>query len=275
MVTHLHRRAAGDSQMLSSPKRSALLSTLIHAAVVILMVVVTRMAPSPVPASRPATFVPLVFPSYVPPIHASGGGGGGARDPLPASKGRVPRFAPKQFTPPAAVIRNADPILAMEPTLVGNPNLSLADNHLPNWGLPDGATGPLSSGPGDGGGIGKGHKGGIGDRSGPGLGNDGDNGGLSGTSGMRGTLLPPIILSKVEPEYSDEARRARIQGMVVLSIEIDENGHVRNIQVVSGLGLGLDERAIDAVNHWKFRAGSLNGKPITTSARVEVTFRLL
>jgi TonB family protein len=79
----------------------------------------------------------------------------------------------------------------------------------------------------------------------------------------------------VEPEFSEEARKAKYQGVVVLSIQVDMSGTVRAVRVQKGLGLGLDEKAMDAVSHWRFRPGLRNGKPVVTEATVQVTFQLL
>jgi TonB family protein len=179
----------------------------------------------------------------------------------------------RQFTPPAAVIRNYNPPLSMEPTLVGNPQIMAAIPNLP-YGDPNGVSGPLSGGRGKRNGIGDGEDGGVGNRKGPGYG-DGDEAGVSGATHIVGTIVPPVLLVKTDPEYSDEARRAKLQGIIVLHIDVDAHGLPTNIKVVQGLGLGLDQRAVDAVRQWKFRAGSINGKPAVTSAVVQVTFRLL
>ena len=88
-------------------------------------------------------------------------------------------------------------------------------------------------------------------------------------------MTPPKLIYKVEPEFSEEARKAKFQGTVVLSIEVDESGLTRMPQILSSLGLGLDQKAIEAVLRWRFRPAFRNGKPVPTSARVEVNFRLL
>jgi TonB family protein len=253
--------------------RSALLSALIHVAAILLIVVATRVTQAPQPPQRPASFVSLNIGRYLPRVASTGRGGGGAREKTAASKGILPRVARRQFTPPMVVVRNQDPLLAIEPTLVANAESVLPAIHLP-YGDPNGVAGPPSGGRGGPGGIGDGCCGGVGNDQGPGYGHDGTDG-VSGVGSIKGSLIPPIVLRKIEPEYSDEARRARIQGVVVLSIEVDEQGQVRNMRVVRSLGLGLDERAMEAVGHWKFRAGTINGKAIVTSALVEVNFRLL
>ncbi len=85
----------------------------------------------------------------------------------------------------------------------------------------------------------------------------------------------PQLLWKTEPEYSEEARKARYQGTVSLVLEIDAQGRPRNIRVVRSLGLGLDERAVEAVAQWKFKPGLLNGRAVSSPVTVEVSFRLL
>jgi TonB family protein len=82
-------------------------------------------------------------------------------------------------------------------------------------------------------------------------------------------------LTKVEPEYSEEARKAKFQGVVVLYVEVDASGRATNMRVIHGLGLGLDEKAMEAVKQWRFRPGMKDGKPVRVAAQIEVSFRLL
>ena len=113
--------------MLSSPQRSALLSGLIHAAAIVAVLAVTGVS---TPIIQKIHEV-LLEPSDLCDYHASsehkltGGGGGGMRDPLPASIGAVPRFSTHQFVQPMVKIENLDPVLPMEPTLVGDPSIKL------------------------------------------------------------------------------------------------------------------------------------------------------
>jgi TonB family protein len=88
-------------------------------------------------------------------------------------------------------------------------------------------------------------------------------------------LSRPALVRKTEPEYSEEARKAKFQGVVVLQVEIDPTGRVVNPRVMKSLGLGLDEQAIKAVRKWKFDPARLNGKPVTVVSTIEVNFRLL
>ena len=262
--------------MIGSPKRSALISGLLHAAAIVVVVVTTGVTNPPAAVMRVTTLTGRDLSRYLPaaPPRSHGGGGGGAGDLTPATKGQLPRFAARQFTPPAVVVRNLTPELAMEPTLIGSPQIVVPDLKLP-YGDPNGVAGPPSGGRGTRGGIGDGDDGGVGNRRGPGYGDGGDDGGVTGSGGIRATVTAPVLVTKIEPEYSDEARRARLQGYVVLYIEVDTSGRAGNIQVRQSLGLGLDDKAVEAVRKWKFRPGYRNGRPVVTSALVEVYFRLL
>lgn len=205
-----------------------------------------------------------------------GGGGGGDRSPLPASFGKLPKASLRQFTPPMAVINNPNPRLTMEPSIIAPPDVSLPNVKADNWGDPLAKIGgPPSNGPGSGGGIGSGSGGGVGSGKGGGFG-PGEGGGVGGgVYRVGGGVTAPIVLSKKDPEYSEEARKAKYQGVVLLSIEVTASGTASNIKVVRSLGLGLDEKAIDAVKQWKFKPGYKDGKPVTVAATIEVNFRLL
>jgi TonB family protein len=88
-------------------------------------------------------------------------------------------------------------------------------------------------------------------------------------------ITPPGVLEKVEPKYSDEARASRFQGTVVLQAEIGTDGLAHNLAIQRPLGLGLDEKALDAVSQWHFRPATKDGEPVPVIATVEINFRLL
>jgi TonB family protein len=251
---------------------------LLHAAVIALVLLAANtQTPTIANAVHSVLLAPRDISEYLTHMKSdlSGGGGGGVRALLPASKGRLPRADRRQFTPPQVEVLNWDPKLIVEPTILVNPDVALPKVDLAQFGIPNGAVGPPSGGRGSGGGIGDGDGTGVGNSKGPGYG-DGPGGmGISGTAGFQGSFTGPVLVTKIEPEYSDEARRAHVQGPVVLRIEVDASGQARNITVRQGLGLGLDERAVDAVRKWRFRPAALNGKPVVTTALVEVYFRLL
>ena len=87
-------------------------------------------------------------------------------------------------------------------------------------------------------------------------------------------ITAPVPLRRVEPQYTEVARRAKLQGTVVLYVEVDRKGHARNIKVIRSLGSGLDEEAIKAVERWEFKPGERDGEPVTVAATIEVNFVL-
>jgi TonB family protein len=97
---------------------------------------------------------------------------------------------------------------------------------------------------------------------------------LGGVFRVGSGVTAPVPLYMPEPEYSEEARAAKYQGTVVLYAEVDANGRPHNLKVMRSLGLGLDEKAVEAAVKWKFRPGYKNGKPVTVATTIEVNFRL-
>ena len=205
-----------------------------------------------------------------------GGGGGGDHDKLLAPKGRLPKFDLEPKAPPAMVVRNDSPKLVVEPAVAVPPQVKMANANLPNLGdmkavIP---TGPMSNGTGGGGGIGSGTGGGVGSGSGPGVG-PGRGGGIGGgVFRVGGGVSAPRALDTPDPEYSEEARKAKYQGTVVLWLIVDANGAPREIKVARSLGMGLDQKAIEAVRKWKFEPAMKDGRPVAVQINVEVNFRL-
>ncbi|MGH9521203.1 MAG: energy transducer TonB [Terriglobales bacterium] len=204
-----------------------------------------------------------------------GGGGGGDRDKMNAPKGQLPKFAMTQITPPAMVIRSVNPKLAVEPTVVVPPQVQIAHSILPNLGDPhSNLAGPPSNGLGSGGGIGSGNGGGIGSGEGPGVG-PGRGGGMGGgVYRVGGGVSAPRAIYSPDPQYSEEARKAKYQGTVVLWLIVGPDGHPRDIKLARTLGMGLDEKAIEAVRQWKFAPAMKDGHPVAVQINVEVNFRL-
>ncbi len=235
--------------------QSQALSLGLHIALIALLLVLasqsTRRTTQVVPNM---SFVPLVL--HRRPEQRAGGSN---RTPLPAKRGAPPPRALRTFIPP---VHRPDPLLPMPVTVafdtsairiatsaIGDPFSKFADGDL-------GMTGRN--------GIGDGCCQGVGD-------SHGRTPGFSGGA----KITPPELIYKVEPEFSEEARKAKYQGMVVLTIEVDAGGRVRNPRILQHLGLGLDERAMEAVSRWRFRPGLRNGQPVETEAVVQVTFQLL
>jgi TonB family protein len=206
--------------------------------------------------------LPLVFSGH-------NGGGGGGRDALPASHGNLPRASlDTQIVSPTVIVPKEMPRLPVEETV-----MVASDIKLPQGGQigdPFSRFSTLSNGPGGPGGIGTGCCGGIGPASGPFVGS-----GPPGIfpAGKQGVTVPQVIYNP-EPGFSDEARQAKMQGIVILLVVVGKDGRTYNIRVGQSLGLGLDKKAIEAVSRWRFKPATLNGQPVATRIAVEVDFHL-
>ena len=89
------------------------------------------------------------------------------------------------------------------------------------------------------------------------------------------TTRPPAVIFKQDPEYSEQARKAKYSGTVALLVDVSPSGQVTGVTVIRSLGMGLDEKAVEAITHWKFRPGIKDGKPVATQLQVNLNFRLL
>lgn len=227
------------------------------------------------------TFVPLYIPVDLMVLpdegRTSAGGGGGGRETLIApSLGEPPRAAEEQLVPPAPEAPlNLDPLLVAEPTIVAPQLASLIPVTLPLLGDPmAGIPAPPSSGPGVGAGIGIGQGRGVGEGEGPGLGSGQGGGFGGGVFEVGGGVTPPTILYRRDPIYSEDARKAQYEGTVVLEAIVHRDGSVEILRVIRGLGLGLDENAMDALREWRFRPATRQGVPVDVAVNIEVNFRL-
>jgi periplasmic protein TonB len=261
-------------------KSGATVSTIVHIVVVSAILIATYYVGKPVVEKAKHEVVALIAPSDIPVMkpaktESGGGGGGGDRDKFQAPKGRIPEQAMEQITPPAIVVRNLHPKLAVAPTVVVPPEVKLASN-APNLGNPTAPipSGPPSNGTGSGSGIGSGSGGGIGSGAGPGVGEGRGGGTGGGVFKIGGGVSPPRVIYQPEAEYSEEARKAKFQGTCVVQIIVGVDGLPREIHVVRTLGLGLDEKAVEAVKRYRFEPGKKDGSPVATIANIEVTFHL-
>ncbi len=204
---------------------------------------------------------------------AGGGGGGGDASKLEASKGKPPKFTMTPVTPPAAVIKNQDPKLAAEQAILVPPQVKLQTSQS-DVGDPLSKALMASNGVGVGAGIGSGSRGGIGSGNGGGLGPGMGGGTGGGIFRVGGGVSAPRAIYQPDPEYSEEARKAKYQGTVVLAAVIDANGHPRDIRVARSVGLGLDEKAMEAVKTWRFEPAKKDNQAVAVLVNIEVTFNL-
>jgi periplasmic protein TonB len=253
-----------------------LISFITHMVAVILVIVIPILiARNPEPKIQAISVFTGELSPYVLPVSAKiagGGGGGGEHLKIDASKGALPKRADLQITPPTTHIENPDPKLAVTPTVVMPP---IPMPQMPILGDPKSAqTMMASNGTGGGAGIGSGSGTGVGMGTGPGIG-QGTGGGIGGgLYHVGGGVSAPSLIFSPDPEFSDEARKAKYQGTVIVRIIIGTDGRVRDAHIQRSLGMGLDEKALDAVHRWKFEPAKKDGQAVAVAVNVEVNFRL-
>jgi len=207
---------------------------------------------------------------------AHGGGGGGANDLINPIVGRLPQREEMPLTPPQVPILEK-PQLAIDPAIAVPIQIKLPENpSLLNIGVHTSTNVSLAStGPGSFSGIGSGSRGGDGSGKGPGYGpgSDGSAGDGAYTAGVGG-VSNPVPLVTPEAEFSDEARRQKFQGVCMISLIVDTHGNPQNPRVVQPLGMGLDEKALEAVKLYRFKPATKDGKPVNARIWVAVNFRL-
>lgn len=190
-------------------------------------------------------------------------GGGGGIDKIKASVGTPPKPAKMQLAPPV-VVAPQESKLKVEPTVVADlkvPTSNQMGDPLSKLVAPSNGIGVGPGiGGGDGGGVGGGH-------GGPGLGPGIFHLGESGVSG-------PKCGNNPEPEFSEEARKAKYQGIVGLNVIIGPDGRIHNPQVVHSLGMGLDEKALEGVKTWRCDPGHKDGRAVSVAVYIEVDFHL-
>lgn len=204
-----------------------------------------------------------------------GGGGGGDHSLIETSKGRLPQIAKTQLAPPQ-LLRLDNPKLPVTPTVLMPQSIQLPNAaQMPNLGLPQSPQVALASqGSGSDSGFGTGTGGGIGSGRGEGLGPGTGGGYGGGVMRVGGGVSAPILIYGPDPEFSDEARRAKYEGVCVVSLIVDPQGNPHAIHIARSLGMGLDEKAIDAVRHYKFKPALYKGQPVAVAADVEVNFHI-
>lgn len=205
---------------------------------------------------------------------SGGGGGGGEGNPLQETKGVAPLFSTIQLAPPRVRTPQnaANPV---SPTLLGPPGLEVRNPNMDNWSDPLSPVFTDSGGPGKVDGLGNGNGAGIGPGNGSGLGR-GDKWGFGGKQPGSGELgYSEVACVHCPPaQFSDEAVKARYQGIVALSLVVTADGRAIDVRLSEGLGMGLDEKAVEA-RKWRFKPSvGPDGKPAAVRATVEVQFHL-
>jgi TonB family protein len=252
------------------------LSVALHGVMALLVGASFLMVKSYVPRVEPQPSVTVKLDPYPVPIgsHPSGGGGsGGAAEKMPATRGMAPRAAREQLTPPIVMHEMRQTALPVAPTVIAPPDLAVPKTR--QIGDPLSALAAPSAGPGVAGGIGGNVGGGVGgDRGGVGRGPGSGSGCCGDVFGVGNGVSMPRAIYAPEPEFSEEARIKKFQGEVTLLVTIGTDGRARNLTVVRSLGMGLDQKALDAVRTWRFDPARKDGRPVAVQMNIIVNFHL-
>ena len=245
------------------------LGTQVHTRVIEQPVVATKVdftlyAPPP-PPPPPPQIMPVAKVQ-------GGGGGGGAHEVAPPIRGHLPTVVAKMPALQPQILRIDHPKLAAEPSEV----VKMQDNSkLPNLGMSDSPQISLASqGRGSGSGFGQGLGGGIGMGHGIGAGPGSGGGYGGGLMSVGGGVSAPVVVHSVMPEFTPEARAANFQGNVAIQLIVDAQGNPQDIRVIRRLGMGLEEKAIEAVRMYKFRPAMYQGHPVAVQIVIDVDFHL-
>ena len=232
-----------------------------------------------IPANTTVTHVDFTLyappppPKILPVAPAQGGGGGGgAHQMIEPTKGRPPVVAKLPPVLAPQVLRLDRPKLAVEPTV----QVKMPDStNLQNLGMAQSPQIALASqGRGSGSGFGSGLGGGIGAGRGVGAGPGSGGGYGGGLMSVGGGVSAPVVIHSVDPDFTSEARAANLQGGVSIQLIVDSQGNPQNVRVIRHLGMGLDEKAVEAVRQYRFKPATYQGHPVAVQMVIDVDFHL-
>ncbi|MGA7884550.1 MAG: TonB family protein [Acidobacteriaceae bacterium] len=237
--------------------------------------------PHPRPIEKKMVITHITFQPFIPPVtppapkSMGGGGGGGEHQIIEPMKGKVPPPQIQKLRVAPQIIRIDHPKLAVPAAIVMPKNLKMPDSNMPNVGMPQSPQVAMASqGEGSNGGFGSASGGGIGSGIGGGLGPGTGGGYGGGVMSVGGGVTAPQLIHSVEPEFTEQARAARLQGQVAIQLIVDANGNPEDMQVVHHLGMGLDEKAMEAVRQYRFQPAMFHGRAVPVRLIVEVNFHL-
>jgi TonB family protein len=266
-----------DPLTFKGDRTSSAVSFVVHVVIITLVLMLAVKVHSNVELQPTTVTTPIDFTMPIPPTllpvakAAGGGGGGGAHQVVDPIRGHQPTVA-KIPIMPAQIIRIDHPKLGAEPT----EELKIPENsNLPNLGMSNSPQVELASqGKGSGSGFGQGLGGGLGAGRGSGAGPGSGGGYGGGLMSVGGGVSAPQVIHSVEPDFTDEARRANFQGSVAIKLIVDSQGNPQDIRLASHLGMGLDEKAVAAVRQYKFRPAMYQGHPVSVEILIDVAFHL-
>lgn len=252
--------------------RAAAASVLGHAGAVLLAMFIASLVPQRVYESvLPERLTNLVWVSVPGPGGGGGGGGNEMPEPKPVELPKVEAPKPPAPTPEPVKVDPPpppDPVIpAQTPTIVPEIAPGIAESTLVS----------IAQGVGTGGGADTGQGAGIGSGRGAGLGAGFDRGVGGGAYRPGNGVEIPKLLSQVRPQYTAEAMRARMQGVVQLECIVTATGSVGNCEItrsLDGNNFGLDEQALQAARKWRFIPGTRFGEPVPVLVTIELTFTL-
>ena len=258
----------------------SMLSFMLHGGAIAAIIWLMAMAPAHVVAPKVDVTPVYVMKPYIPmtvpaPKVMGGGGGGGARDIVAASKGRMPQVAKVPLAPPQMLLVG-HPKLTMQAAVAAPKQVKMmTDNSLPNIGVTDSSQVALASqGAGSGAGFGHGRGGGIGSGHGQGIGMGNSAGFGGGVMSVGAGVSAPQLIHTVRPDFTEQAQQAKYEGTVEVQLIVDPRGMPVNLQIVKHLGMGLDEKALEAVRQYRFRPSQFQGHAVPVQIQVAVDFHL-
>ncbi|HSY00895.1 MAG TPA: energy transducer TonB [Acidobacteriaceae bacterium] len=279
---HLTSHAVAVSDPLASPRdpTSSTISFIMHVVVITTVLWFTLTTHTHVVVQKAQIITPITFRPYIPPTIPApkpmgGGGGGGAHQIIEPTRGHLPKMVKVQTVAPQ-IMKIDNPKLAQPEAIQVPQQIKLPSNSaMPNVGVPNSPQVAMASqGSGSGSGFGQGLGGGIGSGHGAGLGAGTGGGYGGGVMSVGGGVTAPQLIHSVQPEFTDEARQQKYQGIVEIQMIVDSNGNPENIEVVKHLGMGLDQKAIEAVRLYKFHPAMFQGHPVSVRLVVDVDFHL-
>ncbi len=244
--------------------RSTGFAVMMHLAAVLLIALLVRSGVKLTAPVKTAMVELPMAPPPAPPKANAMGGGGGQKGSTPVTKGTPPKFAEEQIVPPNKPPM-IEPKIKIEPTVEVQKDVKMASS-LPQIGVANSPLVGMSLGNGNGTGVGAGNGAGLGPGSG------GNTGG--GPKRIGGGVSAPQVIFEVEPEFTDQARKAKVSGNVLVNLWVDEKGNPSHVRVLRGVGMGLDEKAVAAVKQYRFKPAMENGKPVMVELNIEVDFQI-
>ncbi|MGB7191610.1 MAG: energy transducer TonB [Acidobacteriaceae bacterium] len=271
--------AVGDPMAVKRSPKSSAAAFIVHVAIIALIAWLAlaarrQMVITPKPKVVPIEIRPFIPMTVATPKPMGGGGGGGTHSVVEPTKGHLPRMEPKPIVQPQ-ILRIDHPKLAVQPAVMMPKQVNIPDNKMPDIGVPQSTQVAVASqGAGSNSGFGQGSGGGIGAGGGNGVGIGSGGGYGGGVMSVGGGVSAPQLVHSVDPEFTDAARRANLQGIVSIQLIVDSRGNPQNIRVVRHLGMGLDQKAIEAVRQYKFSPAVYQGHPVAVQMVINVSFHL-